>query len=82
MHTVFQNTLLRLQLDTGRMHQIRVHLASINHPIVGDSLYGQRLNQQRMMLHAMSLTLPLPFDGPKRIITTSLPSDFPKQLHV
>jgi len=82
MHTVFQNTLLRLQLDTGRMHQIRVHLASINHPIVGDSLYGQRLNQQRMMLHAMSLTLPLPFDGPKRIITTSLPSDFPKQLYV
>ncbi len=46
---------------TGRTHQIRVHLAALQHPIVGDDMYGQRENKRyRLMLHAYSLKLPLP----------------------
>ncbi|WEV45295.1 RluA family pseudouridine synthase [Streptococcaceae bacterium ESL0687] len=50
------------QLETGRTHQIRVHLASINHPIVGDPLYG-KIKEKRMMLHASKLSLIHPFTG-------------------
>ncbi|MGX7043167.1 RluA family pseudouridine synthase [Leuconostoc holzapfelii] len=80
IHTVYQNTLLRLQLDTGRMHQIRVHLASIGHPIVGDSLYGPVAPVTRMMLHAATISVPLPFDGGTRQVSGPLPTDFPRQL--
>lgn len=80
IHTVYQNSLLRLHLDTGRMHQIRVHLASLGHPIVGDSLYGPKTSVPRMLLHAASITLPLPFDGGTMMISGPLPTDFPRQL--
>lgn len=53
-------TLLRLRLKTGRTHQIRVHLAHIGHPIVGDSLYGSG-EQCRLMLHSSRVSLTLPF---------------------
>lgn len=49
-------SLLEVSLETGRTHQIRVHMAHIGHPIVGDSLYG-RPSAQRMMLHAFSLSI-------------------------
>ncbi len=62
---VLQNhySLLEVQIITGRMHQIRVHLASINHPVVGDSLYGNRkenaefmkMGLKRQFLHAFRL---------------------------
>lgn len=48
------NSLVRCILDTGRTHQIRVHLASIGHPIVGDELYGGG-KYKRMLLHASQL---------------------------
>lgn len=54
------HTLVRCQLVTGRTHQIRVHLASIHHPIVGDPLYGLKRNNlgaQSQMLHAFYLAL-------------------------
>lgn len=80
IHSVFQKTLLRLQLETGRMHQIRVHLAAIGHPIIGDSLYGNTVGTVRMMLHATSIELTIPFGGDTKIISTAVPADFPRQL--
>ena len=79
VHKVYQNSLLRIRLDTGRMHQIRVHLASIGHPIIGDDLYGGR-HMTRLMLHSATIELPLPFDGGVKTITGPLPHDFPRQL--
>ncbi len=55
-------TLLELTLTTGRTHQLRVHLAAIGHPIVGDSLYGGA-PAERLMLHAHALELPHPRDN-------------------
>lgn len=57
-------TLLRLRLETGRTHQIRVHLASIGHPVAGDALYGNPPAEgaPRLFLHAHRLCFPHP-DG-------------------
>jgi RluA family pseudouridine synthase len=60
------HTLVELYPRTGRRHQIRVHLYSIGHPVVGDPLYGVRViqsNYARMMLHAHRLAFRLPSDG-------------------
>ncbi|WEV60794.1 RluA family pseudouridine synthase [Streptococcaceae bacterium ESL0729] len=64
LDTSRQNSYLSCILETGRTHQIRVHLASINHPIIGDSLYG-KIKEERMMLHASKLSLTHPFTGEK-----------------
>ena len=80
VHVVYQHTLLRLQLDTGRMHQIRVHLASMGHPIVGDSLYASKVMKTRMLLHAVSVVIPLPFKNKTVVISCPVPNDFPRQL--
>jgi 23S rRNA pseudouridine1911/1915/1917 synthase len=84
-------TLLDVQLMTGRTHQIRVHMAHINHPIVGDPLYGGRirfpkmadetlLDQlkafQRQALHAISLTLQHPTSHEILSFEAPLPEDF------
>lgn len=58
-------------LETGRTHQIRVHLASIGHPLVGDPLYG-RQKAPRLMLHAVNLHLTQPFSG-KQLVLTAMP---------
>lgn len=55
-------TLVKCTLDTGRTHQIRVHLSSLNHPIIGEALYGQK-SQERMMLHAGKIIIPHPFEN-------------------
>jgi 23S rRNA pseudouridine1911/1915/1917 synthase len=61
-------TLLECKLYTGRTHQIRVHMAYISHPCVGDPVYGQRklkadLGLERQFLHAYSLALEHPITG-------------------
>jgi len=62
----FENaTLLEVRPRTGRTHQIRVHMASIGHPVVGDVLYGPKkplVIAPRLMLHATAITIPFP-DG-------------------
>lgn len=48
-------TLVEVEIKTGRTHQIRIHLASIGHPVVGDRRYGSTVNSPRLMLHAWRL---------------------------
>lgn len=63
---VQQTSWVECVLDTGRTHQIRVHLLSIGKPIIGDPLYHPKANQnQRLMLHAKSLELTHPFTKEK-----------------
>ena len=76
-------TLLECQLDTGRTHQIRVHLASIGHPLCGDPVYGRRPRQvqidsaslKRQALHAQRLELEHPASGRRLAWTAALPED-------
>ncbi|MEZ4662106.1 MAG: hypothetical protein R2911_31530 [Caldilineaceae bacterium] len=71
-------TLVRAILHTGRTHQIRVHLAWLKHPVVGDTLYGyrkQRLALQRHFLHAHRLRLTLPNETAPREFIAPLPLD-------
>lgn len=73
-------TLLRCRLHTGRTHQIRVHLASIGHPLVGDSVYGKRNDAppvfHRQALHATRLALEHPVNGAHLAWNSPLPADF------
>lgn len=68
-------SIVRIQLLTGRTHQIRVHLAAIGHPLVGDWLYGER-NATRPMLHARSLALTHPRTREPLKVEADVPSDF------
>lgn len=71
-------TLVEAYPKTGRRHQIRVHLYSIGHPIVGDRLYGDMALQRdypRMMLHAQKLTLRLP-NGQPLTLEAPVPESF------
>lgn len=77
------HTLLECTLHTGRTHQIRVHLAYIGFPIVGDSVYGRRkstLHLNRQFLHATSLTLKRPSDNEPITCTAELPPELQKVL--
>lgn len=67
-------TLLELEPETGRTHQLRVHLAELKHPIVGDALYHGE-PAERLLLHAASLEITLP-NGERTIFTAPLPPDF------
>ncbi|MCI5566775.1 MAG: RluA family pseudouridine synthase [Veillonellaceae bacterium] len=74
-----QLSLLRLKLDTGRTHQIRVHLAHEWHPIIGDSLYGGDMTFiSRQALHAYKLDFTHPMTGESISLKASLPSDMKK----
>jgi 23S rRNA pseudouridine1911/1915/1917 synthase len=56
-------TLVEVQLDTGRTHQIRVHMSHIGHPLVGDTLYGGKPIFNRQALHAARISFPHPLTG-------------------
>ena len=72
------HSLLKMTPETGRTHQIRVHLKAIHHPIVGDPLYAPNhpaaLGITRLGLHAYMLDLPLPSGG-RTTITAPIPDD-------
>jgi 23S rRNA pseudouridine1911/1915/1917 synthase len=76
-------TLLEVDLETGRTHQIRVHLQAISHPIIGDKLYGQKkvndhfekLGLNRQFLHAKELEFTHPISKKKLRVTSDLPND-------
>ena len=70
-------SLLRVTLGTGRTHQIRVHLASIGNPVVGDPVYGHgpELGLERQFLHAAELRLTHPVTGEEMLLHSDLPAD-------
>lgn len=73
------NTLLELKIDTGRTHQIRVHMAQIGHPVVGDMVYSKGKNEfgvEGQMLHAKRLEFMHPITGKKLILEAPLPKYF------
>jgi 23S rRNA pseudouridine1911/1915/1917 synthase len=75
-------TLLGLRLETGRTHQIRVHMAAIGHAIVNDPRYGQRnerrLDRDRLALHAGRLAFSHPSTGKPVVVIAALPKDLMK----
>lgn len=68
-------SVVRCEPITGRTHQLRVHLASIGHPIVGDDMYGGGFAMPRQALHAGIMRLRHPFTGEKLEIVAPLPND-------
>jgi 23S rRNA pseudouridine1911/1915/1917 synthase len=79
-------SLLRVHLETGRTHQIRVHMAAIRHPCVGDLTYGadptlaERLGLQRQWLHASGLAFDHPADGRRIDLESPPPADLQRAL--
>jgi tRNA pseudouridine32 synthase/23S rRNA pseudouridine746 synthase len=68
--------LMQMSPETGRMHQIRVHLMSLGCPILGDALYGEgQATAPRLMLHAEKLALPHP-EGGQLVLEAPVPDDF------
>jgi 23S rRNA pseudouridine1911/1915/1917 synthase len=81
-------SLVSVHLETGRTHQIRVHMAAIRHPCVGDLLYGAdpalaaRLGLTRQWLHAVSLSFAHPADGREVTFTSTYPPDLARALDI
>lgn len=72
-------TLCRFDLQTGRTHQIRVHAKHLNHPVVGDDVYGRKKRQFNLngqLLHAYRLELTHPATGERKVFTAPLPDYF------
>lgn len=81
-------TLLDIRLETGRTHQIRVHMAAVRHPCVGDLTYGadptlaRRLGLTRQWLHARELSFEHPATGARLTVSSPFPSDLAHALAV
>jgi 23S rRNA pseudouridine1911/1915/1917 synthase len=75
-------SLLRIVLDTGRTHQIRVHMQAIGHPVCGDQTYGGsgRFGLERQFLHAARLTFEHPMTGALVDLSSALPPDLQRAL--
>jgi 23S rRNA pseudouridine1911/1915/1917 synthase len=74
-------THVSLRLETGRTHQIRVHMAHLGHPLVGDSLYGGCVGViQRQALHSCELSFYHPFEGRQYSFDCGLPADMRRLL--
>jgi 23S rRNA pseudouridine1911/1915/1917 synthase len=76
--------LLRVSLETGRTHQIRVHMQAIGHPVLGDTAYGGpvRFGLERQFLHAARLAFPHPLTGDAIDVSSPLPSDLAAALEL
>lgn len=73
-----RHTLVEVRIGTGRTHQIRVHLASLGHPVMGDKLYGARATEllpDRFFLHAWRLAFRSPGSGERISVEAPLPSE-------
>jgi 23S rRNA pseudouridine1911/1915/1917 synthase len=82
-----RTALLRVMLETGRTHQIRAHLAAIDHPVCGDPAYGglacgRRLGLERQFLHATLLMFRHPFTGEMEVCESKPPVDLRRALDV
>lgn len=77
LQTTAHQSLVQLELQTGRTHQLRVHLAASQHPIIGDPLYdAQAANAPRLLLHAIKIHLVLPFEGRQVSVVAPRPAVF------
>lgn len=75
-------THIRLKLHTGRTHQIRVHMAYLGHPLIGDELYGgSREMLNRQALHCVSLAMLHPLSGENLHFTSALKEDMQRLIH-
>ena len=79
-----KGSLVELNLETGRTHQIRVHLSYLKCPIYGDSLYGEEEGQyiKRQALHAYKLILPHPRTGEVIEVQKEMPEDMKRLIHI
>ncbi|EME75870.1 Ribosomal large subunit pseudouridine synthase D [Bacillus paralicheniformis] len=76
-HPTYDVSLCELRLETGRTHQIRVHLAHLGHPLSGDELYGGSTGLlQRQALHAAEISVTHPISGERLTVNAPLPDDF------
>jgi 23S rRNA pseudouridine1911/1915/1917 synthase len=76
LETLSAASLVKLELETGRTHQIRVHLSHLGHPIIGDKLYGgPMMSMTRQALHGTELGFPHPLTDEKIAVTAPLPDD-------
>ena len=73
-------TLVKVNIETGRTHQIRAHMRHLGYPILGDSVYGRKDNEKRQMLHAYKLEFLHPVTGRQMEFTGEIPEDFQKAL--
>lgn len=77
LHASGTHSLLQVRLETGRKHQIRVHLASIGHPVAGDAQYGARTDPVgRICLHAAEISFSHPGSGQRVRLTSPAPRQF------
>ncbi|MDO4588660.1 MAG: RluA family pseudouridine synthase [Fusobacterium sp.] len=75
-------SLVKVRIETGRTHQIRVHMKSLNHPILGDSTYGNSTDGiKRQMLHSYRLKFIHPISKKEMVVTAPIPEDFKKALN-
>ena len=74
---------MEIRLETGRMHQIRVHMDAIGHPIIGDQTYGRRKNLpnlNRQFLHSSRMEFDHPVTGKRMSVSSELPDDLKRAL--
>jgi 23S rRNA pseudouridine1911/1915/1917 synthase len=73
--TAAGHSMLRVTLETGRTHQIRVHLSAIGHPVYADPLYGSKVPGRRLWLHAEELSFEHPVSGEALEFRSGIPED-------